>query len=146
MRSEHWSWTSKMRDASLWLSHAGRLFASWGWAGQAHRLLYLRDLEDALGKSDAAIVVVGQHDDREVYRIWSDPAVDVVIVFYRSYVGIFRPPQFGVRREYYSGVQIETADGHWWVTDGGLVTAALEWRDVLGLLADQPDAEAEAEW
>ena len=143
MRSEYWSWTPQMRDAHLWLSHAGRLVMSWGWAGRAYHLLCLRDLEDALGKSDAVILVLaGEDDDREVYRMWADPALDVVVVAYRGYIGIFGPSQCGVRRELRTALAVETPGHHWWVSDAdGVVTAALAWRDVLTILAAEQEEE-----
>jgi len=138
MHSEYWSWTQEMRDAHLWLAGGVKLVMSWGWCAGAH-LLPLRDLEDAVGKTDAVIAVVGPDDDgAEVYRMWADRAVDVVIVSYRGYIGIFRPVEFGARREYYSAVTVETPGRHWWLTDGDGVTAvALGWRDVLAVLAGE---------
>lgn len=143
MRSEYWSWTQEMRDAHLWLTNEGKLVMAWGWCGDASHLLPLRDLEDVLGKADAVIAVVGEQDDPvEVYRAWGDLALDVIVVAHRAYIGIFRPPQFGLRREYHSAVAVE-ARRHWWVTDAGVTTVALGWRDLLTVLAgaEQEDEE-----
>jgi len=142
MRSEYWSWAAEMRDAHLWLVDDGKLVMSWGWCSGAH-LLPLRDLEDALDKSDAVIAIVGvDDDDQEMYRLWGDRAVDVVVVSYRGYIGIFRPAHYGARREYYTGVTVETPGRHWWLSDGdGVVAVALAWPDLLAVLAGDEDEE-----
>jgi len=142
MHSEYWSWSPEMRDAHLWLIE-GKLVMAWGRFGNASHLLSLRNLEDAIGKSDAVIAVVGEDDDgQEIYRLWADGALDVVIVSHRAYLGIFLPADCGVRREYYTGVGIETPGGSWWVSDQyGVTTVVSEWRDVLSLLAGEPEEE-----
>jgi len=143
MHSEYWSWTQEMRDAHLWLTNEGKLLMAWGWCGDAAHLLALRDLEEMVGKTDAVIAVVGP-DDAEVYRMWGDPALDVVVISYRGYVGIFGPCQCGVRREYRTPVTVETPGRHWWLTDGdGVTTVALGWRDLLAVLAPEDEEEEE---
>lgn len=141
MHSEYWSWTSEMRDAHLWLTNEGKLVMAWGRFGNASHLLSLRNLEEMTGKSDAVIAVVDEDDDgQEIYRLWADTTLDVVVVRCPGFLGIFQPAECGVRREYYTGVSVETPGGSWWVSDTyGVTTVVLGWRDVLSLLAGEPE-------